>query len=136
MTLYLNDLINECERRGFDGYEPYGETMLVLSVPNVNDLAQTIPVIAEVKDDTLSASAVIAEVTEDFYLPAVRACNELNIQYRYYKHFAQETPDGTWQLCAAADWVARELPAAQALPLLIDFCQHMYVTADRLMREG
>ena len=118
MTLYLNDLINECERRGFDGYEPYGETMLVLSVPNVNDLAQTIPVIAEVKDDTLSASAVIAEVTEDFYLPAVRACNELNIQYRYYKHFAQE------------------LPAAQAFPLLIDFCQHMYVTADRLMREG
>ena len=53
MTLYLNDLINECERRGFDGYEPYGETMLVLSVPNVNDLAQTIPVIAEVKDDTI-----------------------------------------------------------------------------------
>lgn len=135
MTLYLNDLINECERRGFDGFETYGETMLVLSVPNVNDLSQTIPVMVELQEDTLSASAVTGEITEDFYLPAVRVCNELNTRYRYYKHFAQETPQGTWQLCAAADWVAREFPAREAFAALVDFCQHVYVMARRIM-EG
>ena len=135
MTLFLNDLIDECERRGFDGYETYGENLLILSVPNVNDLAQTIPVMVEIHEDTLSASAITAEITEEFYLPAVRACNELNTQYRYYKHFVQETPNGTWQLCAAADWIALEFAAREAFPVLVEFCQHVYVMADRLMRE-
>ena len=47
MKLLPNDLINEMDNRGFDAYEVYGENMVVIAVPNAEDLTETIPVMAE-----------------------------------------------------------------------------------------
>ena len=133
MTLYLNDLINEMNRRGFDAFETYGEQVVLLNIPNVDNLMETLPMMAEFQDDMLSASAVVAEIPEDAYLPAVRLCNEMNAGTRWYKHFAQETPNGTYQVCTAADWVAKELPADVCFRLLAEFIQHVYQVEKRLL---
>lgn len=134
MTLLPNDLINEMDNRGFDAYEVYGENMVVIAVPNAEDLAETIPVMAEFQDDMLSVSAVVAEVQEEAFLPAVRMCNALNAGSRWYKHFVQETPAGTFQVCTAADWIAKALPADVAFRALAEFNQHVYAVERELMK--
>lgn len=135
MTLFLNDLINECVAQGFFGFESYGEQFLTLTVPNEQDPTHILPVMVEFQDEACSASAVVVELPEEGYLPAVRLCNQLNAGTRWYKHFLQETPNGTFQLCTAADWVARELPAGKAFEVLMGFCQHVYQVETLLMGE-
>lgn len=132
MLLLMDDLINEMNRRGFDAYETYGENMVVLSVPNAQNLAETLPVMVEFQDDMVSASAVVAELPEEAYLPVVRLCNALNAATRWYKHFALETPNGTYQVCTAADWVTKELPAEVCFRQLAGFSQHVYEVEKRL----
>jgi len=133
MTLYCNDLLNEFSSRGFSGFETYGEQMVVLSVPNERNIAETIPVMVEFQEEMLSANAIVAEVLEESYLPAVRSCNALNADTRWYKHFVQQTPEGNFQVCVVADWMTRELPASVCFQVLMDFCQYVYRVRDRLM---
>ena len=135
MTLFLNDLINECVAQGFFGFESYGDQLVTLTVPNKEHPDQILPVMVEFQDETCSASAVVVEIPEEGYLPAVRLCNQMNAGTRWYKHFLQETPDGTFQVCVVADWVARELSAAKAFEVLMAFCQHVYQVEHTLMQE-
>ena len=126
MTLMLSDMINEFVAREFFAYEGYGESLLILSVPNPADLTDCINTVAEFHDEMVSPSAMVLEVDEEFYLTAVEVCNTLNADTRWYKHFVQETPEGKLQVCIAADYVARELMSDRCFDLLMDFAQHVY----------
>lgn len=135
MTLYLSDLLNECYFRGFTDFETHGENLLVLSVPDEQFPDNILPVMVEFEGDMISASAVVMEVPETAYLPAVRLCNRLNANTRWYKHFVQETKDGGFQVCVAGDWVAKEFPARFCFDRLMAFCRHVYHVETELMTE-
>ena len=126
MTLLLSDMLNEFHTRGFFDFEGYGENLLILSVPNPNDMTDCINTIVEFHDEMLSPSAMVLEVEEAFYLTAVEVCNRLNAGTRWYKHFVQEIPEGKLQVCIAADFIARELMSDKAFDLLMSFCDHVY----------
>lgn len=126
MTLLLSDMINEFHNRHFFNFEGYGESLLILSVPNPNDFTDCINTVAEFHDEMISPSAMVLEVDEEFYLTAVEVCNALNASTRWYKHFVQETPEGKLQVCIAADYIARELMSDRCFDLLMAFCEHVY----------
>lgn len=134
MTLLLSDLINEFDAREFFGFEGYGESLLILSVPNPNDVTDCINTIVEFHDEMVSPSAMVLEVEEEFYLTAVEVCNTLNAGSRWYKHFVQETPEGKLQVCIASDYIARELMRDRCYDLLMDFCGHVYDVKDYLLQ--
>jgi len=134
MTLFLSDMVNEFAARRFFEFEGYGESLLVLSVPNPNDETDVINTMVEFHDEMVSPSAVVLEVGEEFYLTAVEVCNTLNAGTRWYKHFVQETTEGKLQLCVAADYIARELMADRCYDLLMDFAAHVYDTKAYIMQ--
>ncbi len=126
MTLLLRDMINEFVAREFFDYEGYGENLLILSVPNPADQTDCIQTMVEFHDEMVSPSAMVMEVEEEFYLTAVEVCNTLNAGTRWYKHFAQETPEGKFQVCIAADYVVNDLMSDTCYDLLMAFAQHVY----------
>ena len=126
MTLVLQDMINEFHERGFFNFEGYGENLLILSVANPDDFTDCINTMVEFHDEMVSASAMVLEVDEEFYLTAVDVCNTLNAGTRWYKHFVQESPEGKLQLCVAADYIAKELMSDRGFDLLMDFVRHVY----------
>lgn len=135
MVLYLSDILNECLFRGFTDYETHGETLMTLTVPDPQFPDHILPAMVEFQGEMISASAVIVEVGESAYLPAVRLCNRLNANTRWYKHFVQELENGNFQLCVARDWVAKDFPARFCLDQLMDFCRHVYKVETELMTE-
>lgn len=135
MTLYLSDVLNECYFRGFTAFETHGETLMVLSVPDEQFPDNILPAMVEFQGDMISASAVVMEVPETAYLMAVRLCNRLNANTRWYKHFVQELENGKFQVCVARDWVAREFPARFCFDQLMDFCRQVYRVETELMTE-
>lgn len=135
MTLYLSDVLNECLFRGFTDFETHGETLLTLFVPDRQFQDNILPAIVEFQGEMISASAMVMEVPETAYLMAVRLCNRLNANTRWYKHFVQETEKGNFQVCVARDWVAKEFPARFCFDQLMDFCHHMYKVETELMTE-
>ena len=126
MTLVLQDMINEFHERGFFNFEGYGENLLILSVANPDDFTDCINTMVEFHDEMVSASAMVLEVDEEFYLTAVDVCNTLNAGTRWYKHFVQEAPEGKLQVCIATDFVARELMSDKCFDLLMNFSKHVY----------
>jgi hypothetical protein len=134
MTLLLSDMINEFHAREFFNFEGYGESLLILSVPNPADFTDCINTIVEFHDEMVSPSAMVLEVDEAFYLTAVEVCNTLNSGTRWYKHFVQETPEGKLQVCIAADYIARELGSDRCFDLLMSFCNHVYDVKRFLMQ--
>lgn len=136
MTLFLSDMVNEFAARQFFDFEGYGESLMVLSVPNPADFTDCINTMVEFHDEMISPSAVVLEVDEEFYLTAVQLCNQLNAGTRWYKHFVQETPEGKLQVCVAADYIARELMSDRCYDLLMDFCSHIYEVKAYLMQPA
>ena len=134
MTLVLQDMINEFHDREFFNFEGYGESLLMLSVPNPADFTECINTIMEFHDEMVSASAMVLEVSEEFYLTAVEVCNALNAGTRWYKHFVQETPEGNLQVCIAADFIARELMSDKCFDLMMSFSNHVYDVKSYLMK--
>lgn len=134
MTLLLSDMINEFHAREFFNFEGYGESLLILSVPNPTDYTDCINTIVEFHDEMVSPSAMVLEVDEAFYLTAVEVCNTLNAGTRWYKHFVQESPEGKLQVCIVADFIARELKSSRCFDLLMDFCNHVYDVKNFLMQ--
>ena len=134
MTLMLTDMIIEFHVRGFFDFEGYGESLLILSVPNPNDMTDCIQTMVEFHDEMVSPNAVVLEVEEEFYLTAVEVCNALNARTRWYKHFVQETPEGKMQVCIVADFIARELMSDKCFDLLMDFCGHVYDVKNSLLQ--
>jgi len=108
--------------------------MLILSVPNPNDMTDCINTMVEFHDEMISPSAMVLEVDEAFYLTAVEVCNALNAGTRWYKHFVQETPEGKLQVCIAADYIARELMSDTCYDLLMAFCEHVYEVKTYLLQ--
>ena len=135
MVLYLSDILNECLFRGFTAYETHGETMMTLTVPDEQFPDNILPVLVEFQGEMLSASAVVVEIGESAYLPAVRLCNQVNASTRWYKHFVQELENGSFQVCIARDWVLKEFPARVCFDQLIEFCRHVYRVETELMTE-
>ena len=134
MTLFLRDMVDEFAAREFFEYEGYGESLLILSVPNPADGTDCINTIVEFHDEMVSPNAMVLEVEEAFYLTAVEVCNTLNAGSRWYKHFVQETPEGKLQVCIAADFIARELMSDRCYDLLMDFCNHVYDVKNYLLQ--
>lgn len=134
MTLLLSDMLNEFHAREFFGFEGYGESLLILSVPNPEDQADCVNTIVEFHDEMVSPSAMVLEIEEAFYLTAVEVCNRLNAGTRWYKHFVQETPEGKLQVCIVADYIARELMSSQCYDLLMEFCKHVYAVKNYLLQ--
>jgi len=134
MTLFLRDMVEEFVAREFFEYEGYGESLLILSVPNPADMTDCINTVVEFHDEMISPSAMVMEVEEEFYLTAVEVCNTLNAATRWYKHFVQETPEGKLQVCIAADYIARELMSDRCYDLLMDFISHVYDVKNYLLQ--
>ena len=132
MTLYASDMVREFDARLFFDYETYGENLMVLTVPNEQDENDVIKTMVEFHDDMVSASAIVLELQEDFYLKAIRVCNTLNAGTRWYKHFVQETPEGMFQLCVAADFMAVELGSDACFDRLMAFVRHLYEVKEYL----
>ena len=135
MVLYLSDVLNECMFRGFTAYEVQGETLMTLNVPDEQFPGHILPVMVEFQGEMLSASAVVVEIGEEAYLPAVRLCNRFNQSTRWYKHFVQELESGNFQVCVARDWVLKDFPARICFDQLIEFCRHVYRVETELMTE-
>lgn len=134
MILLLSDLIHEFDAREFFHFEGYGESLLILSVPNPEDVTDCINTMVEFHDEMVSPSAMVLEVEEEFYLTAVEVCNTLNAGTRWYKHFVQETPEGKLQVCIAADYIARDLMSDRCYDLLMNFCNHVYDVKNYLLQ--
>lgn len=134
MTLFANDLVREFDARLFFDYETYGDNLMVLSVADEQNPDDRIQTMVEFHDDMVSPSAVVLEVDEEFYLTAVRMCNQLNAGTRWYKHFVQETQEGKMQFCVAADYVALELASDTCFDLLMNFCKHVYEVKTFLLK--
>lgn len=133
MTLLLSDMLNEFHAREFFSFEGYGESLLILAVPNPDDPTDCVNSIVEFHDEMVSPSAMVMEIEEEFYLTAVEVCNTLNAGTRWYKHFVQETPEGKLQVCVVADYIARELMSDRCFDLLMAFCEHVYAVKNYLL---
>lgn len=135
MTLLLSDMVKEFVARDFFDYEGYGEQLLVLSMANPEDFTDCVNTMVEFHDEMVSPSATVMEVEEAFYLTAVEVCNRLNAGTRWYKHFVQATPEDKYQVCIAADYVAKELMSDRCFDLLMEFCNHVYEVKSFLLQE-